>query len=106
MEMSRKILIIIAFTLISSVALADRPALILQITVDQLRADMVWRNADRFAEGGYRYLLDEGTVYTDARFRHATTVTAVGHATLATGSSPRQHGIVANDWWDRGNRRV
>jgi len=106
METPRNIVIAIAFTLISSVALADRPALILQITVDQLRADMVWRNADRFGAGGYRYLLDEGTVYTDARFRHATTVTAVGHATLATGSSPRQHGIVANDWWDRGNRRV
>jgi len=106
MEMTRNILILIIFTLISSVALADKPALILQVTVDQLRADMVWRNADRFGEGGYRYLLDEGTVYTDARYRHATTLTSVGHATLATGSNPRQNGIVANDWWDRTNRRV
>ena len=36
--------------------------LVLQLTVDGLRADLLTRNADRFADGGFRYLLEQGTV--------------------------------------------
>jgi len=77
------------------------PRLILQITVDQLRGDLLWRYQDRFGEGGFRYLLDEGTVYLDAHHRHANTETIVGHTTLATGADPSAHGMVANVWLDR-----
>ena len=80
---------------------AGPPRLILQITVDQLRGDLPFRYAHRFGEGGFRYLLDRGAWYTDARYRHANTETAPGHATLATGADPAVHGIVANDWIDR-----
>lgn len=86
---------------------AGKPALVLQITVDQLRGDMLSRHQERFGQGGFRYLLENGTSYTDARYTHANTLTAVGHATLATGGNTPQHGIAANDWYDRGlNRRV
>ena len=77
-----------------------RPALIVQITVDQLRGDMPLRFHDRFPEGGLRRFMDEGTVYTNAHYRHSTTYTGVGHATLFTGADPIRHGIVANDWRD------
>ena len=77
------------------------PRLILQITVDQLRGDLIWRYQDRFGEGGFRYLLDEGSVYLDAHHRHANTETIVGHTTLATGADPSAHGMVANVWLDR-----
>jgi predicted AlkP superfamily pyrophosphatase or phosphodiesterase len=79
----------------------NKPKLILQITVDQLRGDLPGRYADRLAEGGFRYLMEKGTWYTDAHYRHANTETAVGHATLATGADPSRHGIVANDWIDQ-----
>lgn len=77
------------------------PRLILQITVDQLRGDLLWRYEERFGEGGFRYLLDEGSVYLDAHHRHANTETIVGHTTLATGADPSAHGMVANVWLDR-----
>ena len=32
-------------------------------------------------------------------YAHANTETAPGHATLATGSHPSRHGIVANSGW-------
>ena len=79
---------------------AEPPSLVLQITVDQLRGDMPSRFNERFGEGGFRYLLEQGTVYTDAQYQHANTSTAVGHATLATGGNVPQHGMVGNDWWD------
>jgi hypothetical protein len=39
-------------------------------------------------KGGFRYLMEKGTWYTDAHYQHANTETAVGHATLATGADP------------------
>jgi len=80
---------------------AAAPRLVLQITVDQLRGDLPGRYADRFPPGGFRYLMEKGTWYTDAHYQHANTETAVGHATLATGADPSRHGIVANDWIDQ-----
>ncbi|MGK7909421.1 MAG: alkaline phosphatase family protein [Synechococcus sp.] len=77
------------------------PKLILQITVDQLHGDLLMRFRDRLGAGGFRYLLEQGTHYSNAHYQHANTETAVGHATLATGAYPSRHGIIANDWIDR-----
>ena len=76
------------------------PRLVLLITVDQLRGDMPTRFLDRLGTGGFRYLLEHGTHYANAHYRHANTETACGHATLFTGADPSRHGIVANDWID------
>lgn len=75
--------------------------LVLQITVDQLRTDLIDRYSSGYGEGGFRRLLDEGAFYVDAHHRHANTETVVGHATLATGTDPAIHGMVANVWLDR-----
>jgi predicted AlkP superfamily pyrophosphatase or phosphodiesterase len=79
----------------------EKPRLILQITVDQLRGDLPWRYYDRLGKGGFRYLAEKGTVYRDAHHRHANTETIVGHATLATGADPSAHGMIGNVWLDR-----
>jgi len=85
---------------------AEPPRLILQITVDQLRGDLIDRYYREFGEGGFRYLLDNGTVFRDAHHAHANTETVVGHATLATGALPAVHGMIGNEWLDRENNRV
>ena len=74
--------------------------LVLQLTVDGLRADLLTRGADRFGEGGFRALLAGGTVFANAHYRHANTETIVGHATLATGAHPSVHGMTGNVWYD------
>ena len=78
-----------------------KPKLILQITVDQLRGDMPSRYYDRFGEGGFRYLMENGTVFQDAQHSHANTETIVGPVTLATGAVPAAHGMIGNVWLDR-----
>jgi len=75
--------------------------LVLQITVDGLRGDLLRRYGDRFGEGGFRRLLEQGTVYANAHYQHANTETIVGHTTLATGAFPAQHGMIGNVWFDR-----
>jgi len=62
--------------------------LVLQLTVDGLRADLLARSAGKFGEGGFQYLLDNGAVFANAHYQHANTETIVGHATLATGAQP------------------
>lgn len=79
----------------------EKPRLILQITVDQLRGDLPTRYLDRLGDGGFRYLLEQGIHYTDAHHTHANTETIVGHATLATGANPSAHGMIGNVWFDR-----
>ena len=80
---------------------AAKPKLVLQVTIDQFRGDLPTRYLDRLGEGGFRYLLEHGTYYANAHYRHANTETAVGHATLFTGADPARHGLVGNAWIDQ-----
>jgi predicted AlkP superfamily pyrophosphatase or phosphodiesterase len=75
--------------------------LVLQITIDGLRADLINRYENGFGEGGFRLLMKKGTYFTNAHYQYANTETIVGHATLATGTFPSQHGMVGNVWFDR-----
>ena len=74
--------------------------LVLQLTIDGLRADLLSRYADRFGEGGFLYLKQHGTVFANAHYQHANTETIVGHSTLATGAQPSIHGMTGNVWLD------
>jgi len=94
---------LLSFFSTASVAgdLPAKPRLVLQITVDSLRADLPLRFARHYGNGGWRYLLEKGTNYASAYYQHANTETIVGHASLATGAYPADHGMVANVWLDR-----
>lgn len=97
-----------ALLLLSSVSVwaGQQPKLILQITVDALRGDLLQRFSAVLGDGGFRYLLDKGIYYSNAHYQHANTETIVGHASLATGSVPAAHGMVANVWFDHGQDRL
>lgn len=84
----------------------EQPKLVLQITVDGLRGDFLSRFANVLGEGGFRYLLDRGIHYSNAHYQHANTETIVGHVSLATGTVPAVHGMVANVWFDREQGRL
>ncbi|MBW7472525.1 alkaline phosphatase family protein [Marinobacter sp. M216] len=77
------------------------PKLILQITVDALRADLPERYASVLGEDGFKRLWSNGITYSNANYRHANTETVVGHASLATGTVPARHGMIGNVWFDR-----
>ena len=84
----------------------SKPRLILQITVDGLRGDLLTRYQHNFGEGGFNYLLDQGVHYTNAHYQHGNTETIVGHVSLATGAPPAVHGMVGNVWYDRQLERI
>ncbi|HUF76031.1 MAG TPA: alkaline phosphatase family protein [Longimicrobiales bacterium] len=74
--------------------------LVVMLVVDQLRPDLL-HDYDTLYTGGLRRLLDEGFRFTSATHDHASTETAPGHTTLATGVYPTRHGIVGNTWFVR-----
>jgi arylsulfatase A-like enzyme len=78
---------------------AEQPRLILFLVIDQGRADYLDRYRPMFHFGLDR-LLRESVRFTEAYHDHAIPKTAPGHATLASGTHPRRHGIIANSWID------
>ena len=85
---------------------AESPRLILQITVDALRGDLPQRHLHNMGKGGFRYLFDKGVHYSNAHYQHGNTETIVGHASLATGTTPALHGMVGNVWFDKDAGRL
>jgi predicted AlkP superfamily pyrophosphatase or phosphodiesterase len=61
--------------------------LVLLIAVDQFRYDYLTRFRSEYT-AGFKRLLSEGAVFTNANLEHYPTVTAVGHATMLTGATP------------------
>ncbi len=101
----KKMLLFLALSLLwGSIVFAqnvEKPKLILQITVDQLRGDLPTKFMKNMGEGGFKYLLKDGIWYNNAHYGHANTETVVGHTTLATGADPAVHGMISNVWLDR-----
>jgi len=74
------------------------PKLILTIVIDQGRADYMDRFGKEF-KGGLKWMLENGTVFSEAHHAHAVTATGVGHGVLGTGYYPRHNGVIGNSWY-------
>lgn len=94
-----------ALTLLQPLS-AEAPALILQITVDQLRGDLLERYREQLSPHGFGYLMDRGINYQNVHFSHSATETLPGHAVLATGCPPSVHGCIANMRYNRREKRM
>jgi predicted AlkP superfamily pyrophosphatase or phosphodiesterase len=77
----------------------ERPKLIVQIVVSQMRFDYIQRYSDKLSEGGLKQLVNEGAFCRNARYNYLLTQSLPGLATIATGAYPNVHGIVSNRWF-------
>jgi len=78
----------------------ERPRLIVQMTFDQLRGDLLQRYNPAFT-GGFRRILDQGWWVENGEAAHGITVSFPGHGTLGTGLFPLHHGFTANEYWEQ-----
>ena len=79
-----------------------KPKLVVLVVFDQMRADYLTRWYDQFGKGGLRRLLDEGAWFDNCNYPYALTLTGPGHASFLTGCSADRHGIIGNEWYERG----
>ena len=82
---------------------ATKPKLVVGIVVDQMRNDYIYRYWDRYGNGGFKKLVNNGFYLRNAHYNYVPTITGPGHASIFTGTTPRVHGIIANDWYDKVN---
>lgn len=80
--------------------------LVVGIVVDQMRNDYLYRYWDRFGEGGFKRLVKEGYYYRNTHYNYVPTYTGPGHASIYTGTTPRFHGIIGNDWYQRKDNKM
>src|SRR5215831_16815559 len=78
-----------------------KPRLAVLVVFDQMRGDYLSKWKDLYGPGGFRRLQEEGAWFDNCHYPYSFTVTAAGHASLVTGTSPYKHGIIENEWYDR-----
>ncbi|MEP1097243.1 MAG: alkaline phosphatase PafA [Cyclobacteriaceae bacterium] len=79
----------------------EKPKLFVGIVVDQMKMEYLNRFYDKFSEGGFKRLVEDGYLYQNAHYNYIPTKTGPGHASIYTGTTPSSHGIIANDWFVR-----
>ena len=96
-------------TFVASIAMASAvaqsnnevPRLVVGITIDNLRTDFLNAFAPLYGTEGFNKLLKEGQVYSNVQYPYVGVDCASAIATIATGSTPYNHGIISEEWMDR-----
>jgi predicted AlkP superfamily pyrophosphatase or phosphodiesterase len=84
---------------LNALSQGPRPKLVVFVSIDQMKAEYLERYKNEFT-GGFKRMLSEGTLFTNADLNYAPSETGPGHATLGTGCYPWKSGILANEWID------
>ena len=99
------ILLLLTFPATGAVrAQPAKPKLVVFIVADQLRGDYLVRYG-KLLEHGLKRLTTQGAWFRNGAYPYAATITCVGHTTIATGTLPYQHGMIANAWYDRATEK-
>jgi len=75
---------------------ADKPSLVVVISIDQMRRDRL----DPEFTGGIGKIL-QGRNFVDSQLDHGITNTCPGHVVLLTGAHPSTAGVPGNSFIDR-----
>ncbi len=79
----------------------DSPKLVVGIVIDQMCYEYLYRYQEKFGKDGFVKLMNGGTHCRNTQYNYVPTFTGPGHASIYAGTTPNNHGIVANDWFDR-----
>lgn len=71
----------------------DKPALVVYVVIDQMRADYISRFWDNFGEGGFKKVVQGGTFFNHTIYPYQFTQEIADYASLSTGATPSRHGI-------------
>ncbi|MBT8272500.1 MAG: alkaline phosphatase family protein [Bacteroidia bacterium] len=89
-----------------SLVVDSGPKLVVGIVVDQMRYDYLTRFAEKYGKGGFNRLIAEGFNCKNNHFNYIPTYTGPGHSSVYTGTTPKYHGIISNNWYDKVNKKT
>ncbi|TXB64809.1 alkaline phosphatase family protein [Vicingus serpentipes] len=99
--MKNFILAILLMATTVSNAQNNKPKLVVGIVVDQMRYDYLDRYWNKFGEDGFKKLINNGFNCQNTHYNYMPTYTAPGHASIYSGTTPENHGIIANTWFNK-----
>ncbi len=86
----------------TEVTINTTPKLVVGIVVDQMRYDYLTRFWNHYGDGGFKRMVNEGFNCKNHHYNYAPTSTGPGHTSIYTGTTPAMHGVIGNDWYDKG----
>ncbi len=101
MKLKLLVLLFLCWTTQSVFSQKDAPKLVVGIVIDQMCYDYLYRFYPNFGKGGFKRLMDKGSHFRNVTYNYVPTFTGPGHASIYTGTTPSNHGIVGNDWFHR-----
>ena len=85
---------------IQAQTMPQTPKLVVTLTIDQLRTDYLEKFAPLYGESGFKRLMREGLIYTNAEYSFDGADRASGIATIFSGATPSLNGIISENWLD------
>ena len=79
---------------------SEKPKLILLLQISQFRYDYIPRYWDKFSDNGFKRLINRGSYCENTSYNYLFSDVGIGSATIATGTNPSQHGIIARSWYN------
>ena len=95
-DMKRFLVVVMAAVALCVSGQVERPKLVVGIVVDQMRWDYLYTY--EWGEGGFNTLMHDGYLCNNTIIDYVPTVTAAGHASVFSGTTPAFHGIVGNSY--------
>lgn len=88
------------------VTLNANPKLVVGVVVDQMRYDYLTRFYNKYGNDGFKRLINDGFNCKNNHYNYVPTFTGPGHASIYTGTSPKNHGIIANNWYNKFSKKM
>jgi len=95
-RMKRFLVVVMAVVALCASGQVERPKLVVGLVVDQMRWDYLYNY--EWGEGGFKTLLTDGYHCNNTIIDYVPTVTAAGHASIYSGTTPAFHGIAGNNF--------
>lgn len=93
-------LLLTSFDVFSFSALPpEKPTLVVSIVIDNLSNEEIQRYSHLLSNSGILKLQNEGTSFSNATYPYASTDISCDYASISTGTTPRYHGIVSDEWY-------
>lgn len=99
------LLAVLSSTEIQAQNLNSVPRLVVDITIDQLRNDLLEQYAQMYSPDGIRKLAAQGVVYESAGYSFSPIDPASAIASLSTGTFPHYNNIIGSSWLNRSTLR-
>ncbi len=81
------------------------PKVVVNILIDQLRSDYLNAFMPLYGDNGFKKLLKDGRVYSQAEYSMVNPDRASAAASLVTGTTPHHHGVIGMKWLSRNTLR-